>query len=158
MILFISAWEGVLSLNLKTPHCNQMKLVKELPTRLEIIPETIDELFRGVDKSLFSENDSFHIKLCLEEALVNAMKHGNKLDPNLNVELTVETEPKALTITIVNQGEGFDHKSIDDPTKEHNLRKPSGRGVFIIKTHMDQVEFFDQGRGIKMTKFFKKEK
>ena len=131
-----------------------MKIVKKFSTRLEIISQTIDELLGQVDKTLFSENDLFHVKLCLEEALVNAMKHGNKLNSDSSVELTAETDSKRLVITIVDQGDGFDHKNVDDPTKEHNLRKPSGRGVFIIKTHMDKVEFFDQGRGIKMTKFF----
>ena len=133
-----------------------MKFSRELPTRLEIISQTIDELLTQVDKTLFSKDDFFHIRLCLEEALVNAMKHGNKLNPDLNVELTAETDSKGLMITIVDQGDGFDHEDVDDPTKEQNLRKPSGRGVFIVKTHVDQVEFFNQGRGIKMTKFFNK--
>ncbi|MDP8266574.1 MAG: ATP-binding protein [Candidatus Aceula meridiana] len=135
-----------------------MKFSKELPTKLEIIPQVIDELLGQIDESFFGKNDAFHIKLCLEEALVNAMKHGNKLNPDFTVNLAAEADSEALLITIVNQGDGFEHESIDDPTKEHNLRKPSGRGVFIIKTEMDEVEFFDQGRGLKMTKFFNKEK
>ena len=56
---------------------------------------------------------------------------------------------------IENEGEGFDHKDVADPTLEDNLRKLSGRGIFLIKKQMDEVEFFDNGRGIKMKKFLK---
>jgi len=133
-----------------------MIISEKLPSRLEIIPEFIQTFMEKIKHLLLEEGDIFNIKLSLEEALVNAIKHGNKLHPNLSVEVNIEIQDDRLMIEVVDQGEGFDFKSIPDPTNEENLKKLSGRGIFLIRKLMDKVDFFDCGRRIKMIKFLKK--
>jgi len=131
-----------------------MIISEKLPSRLEVIPEFIRESIEKI-KHLTIEEDIFNIRLSLEEALVNAIKHGNRLNPNLSVEVNIETDDDRLTITVKDEGEGFDFNNVTDPTKGRNLKKFSGRGIFLIRNLMDKVDFFDCGRGIKMVKFFK---
>ena len=133
-----------------------MNFVKNITSDLKSIPEIIHDLIDKIKTLPFSEGQVHDIKLSLEEALVNAMKHGNKFDPALLVTVQIGTDSRALVITVADQGQGFDFRSIPDPTKPDNLQKLSGRGVLLIRSHMDEVEYLDSGRKIKMTKFFKK--
>lgn len=132
-----------------------MIIAEKLPSRLETIPEFIASFLEKIKPFHVSDNDIFDIRISLEEALVNAIKHGNQLNAALSVDVSIEIIPARVTITVKNQGKGFDYAKIPNPTKDDNLQKLSGRGVFLIKSLMDAVEFFDCGRGIKMVKFFK---
>jgi len=130
-----------------------MIISEKIPSCLQLIPEFIAALIEKIRP--FSIEKDFNIKLCLEEALINAIRHGNKLDPDLFVNVTIKIDNSCLIIKVVDQGQGFDFGSISDPTEPGHLKKPSGRGIFLIKNLMDEVDFFDCGRGIKMVKFFK---
>jgi serine/threonine-protein kinase RsbW len=132
-----------------------MTLSEKLPSRLELIFEFVNKLIAKIKSLPIEENTIFNIKLSLEEALVNAVKHGNKLNPDLSVEVTLETTDNSLIIKVKDEGKGFDFHNIPDPTQGSNLEKLHGRGIFLIKNLMDEVEFFDCGREIKMIKFFK---
>ena len=133
-----------------------MIIAQKLPSRLESIPQFLEVLIEKIKGSaVLSEEELFNVKLCLEEAIVNAVRHGNKLNPELSVEVIIEAGPDALTLKVINQGEGFDYSKVPDPTKGENFLKTSGRGVFLIKQLMDKVDYFDCGRGIKMIKFLK---
>lgn len=134
-----------------------MIVSETIPSKLEIIPEFISSLLEKIKVLPISEDEIFSIRLSLEEALINAIKYGNKLNQQLWVEINVEFKDKELIIKVKDQGEGFDFKNLPDPTKKDNLKKTFGRGIFLIKKLMDKVEFFDFGRGIKMTKFLKQE-
>jgi serine/threonine-protein kinase RsbW len=133
-----------------------MIITEKLPSRLEMIPEFMASFFEKVKSFSFSDDDIFDIRISLEEALVNAVKHGNKFSDTLTVDVSIEIISDKVAITVKNQGKGFDYAKIPDPTSGNNLAKLSGRGVFLIKSLMDTVEFFDCGRGIKMVKFLKK--
>jgi serine/threonine-protein kinase RsbW len=102
-----------------------------------------------------SEEELFDVRLCLNEALINAIKHGNKFDSNLKVEVRVEVKDGTLTMEVKDQGAGFDFTKIPNPTQEDNIHRNSGRGVFLIKKHVDRVEHFDCGSKIRMVKFLK---
>jgi serine/threonine-protein kinase RsbW len=134
-----------------------MNFSERIFSRLELIPDCIARLEKKIKRLSLSEEDLFDIKLCLQEALVNAVKHGNKFDPSLAVECSVEVSGGRLTIQVRDQGAGFDERAVPSPVHTENLTKTSGRGVYLIKKLMDEVEFFDRGRGVKMTKFFNKE-
>ena len=134
-----------------------MIIQEKIPSRLDAIPEFTLSLLGKLKHLSLKEQEIFNIQLSLEEALVNAVKHGNKLNPNLSAQVSVEAKDGSLIITVIDEGEGFDFKDIPDPTNIDNLQKPSGRGIFLIKKLMDKVEFFDCGRGIKMIKSLKKE-
>ena len=130
-----------------------MYIAKTLPSKFEAIPNFIDEALGLLSKEVNpSEDDVFIIKLALEEAITNAIKHGNKLNPDLTVDITMTCTANVLTICIKNKGQGFDVNKIPDPTKEEGLKRTSGRGVFLVKKLMDEVVFSDEGREIKMVK------
>lgn len=133
-----------------------MTFSEKIPSCLEVIPQFISSVMDKL-RQLLTEEEIFDVKLCFEEALVNAVKHGNKLKADLFVEVVIEVQNRCLTLKVIDQGQGYDYKSIPDPTKPDNLQKLSGRGMFLIKRLMDEVEFFDGGRGIKMIKFLSKE-
>jgi len=132
-----------------------MKIHEKLPSRLELIPSFVNKLLEKL-KPLLLEKDVFNIKLSLEEALVNAVKHGNKLRADLFVEVIAEAEDGVLRIKVKDQGEGFDFNNLPNPTQNDNLQKTSGRGIFLIRNLMDKVEFFDCGKGVEMIKFLRR--
>jgi serine/threonine-protein kinase RsbW len=90
--------------------------------------------------------------VALDEAFVNAVKHGNKNDPTKLVRLGAELSPTEACFTIEDEGEGFDVATIPDPRDPANLFKSSGRGVLLIYNIMDEVEYNAQGNRVKMVK------
>lgn len=97
----------------------------------------------GVD-----EDGSHWIGMAVREAVANAIKHGNKLDVHKKVNATFELQGFELEITISDEGQGFDPEKVSDPLNPKNLMKTSGRGIFYMKTFMDQVSYsFQPGRG-----------
>ena len=98
----------------------------------------------------------FDIRLCLEEALINAMKYGNVLRRDLPVELEVEASPKELRITVEDHGPGFNVKNIADCTEEKNLLRAGGRGVHLMHRLMDEVRYNDKGNRVLLVKYLKK--
>ena len=134
-----------------------MKISKILPSRLDVIPDFLSEVVSHLQKNQIEGQKIFEIRLCLEEALANAIMHGNKLDEKLSVTASMTIGSECIEIDVEDQGQGFDLESVEDPTSEKNLCKLSGRGVFLIKEQMDKVNFFDGGRRLKMIKFLKEE-
>lgn len=105
-----------------------------------------------VAASGFNDQSTFAIKLALEEALINAIKHGNKLDPKKTVTIKAKVTPKVCEIEIEDQGPGFDRKDVPDPTLEENIEKCSGRGILLIEAYMDKAKWDNKGRRLKMVK------
>jgi serine/threonine-protein kinase RsbW len=134
-----------------------MIIEHKLKSDLKVIPEIALSIFKKLQSLAIKEDDLFDIRLALEEALINAARHGNKLDKNKEIYLKVKVLPQSIELEIKDQGNGFDYKKLPLPTDEQNLEKTSGRGVFLIKELMDEVEFLDGGSRIKMVKFVKHE-
>lgn len=137
-------------------RCYAMNLYEKIPTDLKVIPKLIQAITEKIRQLPLDEEQIHDIKLSLQEALVNAIKHGNRLNPNLSVEVSLKSDDSSLIIIVTDQGKGFDFKNISDPTKPDNLQNLFGRGILLIKNHMDNLEFFYGGRSIKMIKFFKR--
>lgn len=104
----------------------------------------------GVDDS-----KAFEIKLCVEEAVRNAIVHGNKSDPRRQVKLSYWIDDGAVNIEIEDEGSGFTPEFVKDPTKDENLTRNSGRGVYLIKKLMDKVEYIGSGNKVRMSKRIK---
>lgn len=100
----------------------------------------------------YSQPEVFAIRLALEEALVNAIKHGNGSDPNKKVSIVYCVGPIELIITIKDEGQGFDPKTIPDPTQPENLERACGRGLMLMSHYMSQVSFSQQGNEVLMIK------
>jgi len=124
-----------------------------IPSDLKQVRVVIDKLQTALEKKNVDKQVLFDMKLVTEEALVNAIKHGNGLDESKVVRVDIETDAEKIEISIEDQGEGFDYKKIPNPTKDENLEKTSGRGVFLIKQIMDEVRFNKPGNCITMIKY-----
>jgi serine/threonine-protein kinase RsbW len=94
------------------------------------------------------EDGSHWIGMAVREAVANAIKHGNKLDVRKKVNATLQLRGAELQIRVSDEGEGFDPTKVGDPLNPQNLMKTSGRGIFYMKTFMDQVQYsFHPGEG-----------
>lgn len=93
------------------------------------------------------------IPLALTEALVNAVKHGNDEAADKRVGLSVDIDVDGVTMTVWDEGEGFDPASIPESIRPEDILKESGRGIFLIRAYMDEVEFSEDGRRIRMKKY-----
>src|SRR3954469_12500587 len=99
------------------------------PSRLGEIRHVQDTIMDAVAANAFGEDDTFAIKLSLEESLINAVKHGNKFDEAKTVDVEARISRDTVEIDIEDQGPGFDPKNVPDPTLDENLEKCSGRGI-----------------------------
>ena len=100
----------------------------------------------GVD-----EDDLMKIGMAVRESMVNAVVHGNRYNANKKVRFAVATEPERFRVQIADEGEGFDFESVPDPLAPENLLKTSGRGIFLIKAFMDEVNFRQLHPGTELT-------
>ena len=111
------------------------------------------QILKEVERQGFNPNSLFATRLALEEALVNAIKHGNKLDPNKRVIVEAKVSAQRVEIEIEDQGPGFDRASVPDPTAEENLCKCSGRGILLIEAYMNSVSWSRGGRRVRMVRY-----
>ncbi len=100
----------------------------------------------------FSEKEIFGIRLALEEALVNAIKHGNNFDRNKKVHVAYTVDHERFDIRITDQGRGFDPEDVPDPTAVENLERPCGRGLMLMRYYMTDVAFTNNGNSVEMYK------
>jgi len=110
------------------------------------------QILDQVQQCGFDGDAVFAIKLALEEALINAIKHGNKLDPKKKVKIEALVSPVCAEIVIEDQGPGFNRSAVPDPTAEENLTKCSGRGLLLMETYMSKVNYSKKGRRVHMVK------
>ncbi len=113
---------------------------------VQVIAEHLCET-HGVD-----EDGSHWVGMAVREAVANAIKHGNKLDSRKKVFASFHLEDETLAINITDQGAGFDPSKVQDPLNPRNLMKTSGRGIFYMKTFMDEVDYsFSPSGGTSLT-------
>lgn len=124
----------------------------ELPSAISPMHVVLDYLMKRVAKLGVINPEQSNLFVALDEAFVNAVKHGNKFDANKLVRITAEVSKEEAKFTIEDEGEGFDVKNIPDPLDPENLFKTSGRGVLFIYNIMDEVEYNDRGNRLTMVK------
>ena len=130
-----------------------------LPRSQQVNLRTITEaslLLRQVLEELrplgYSEKELFGIRLAVEEAVVNAVKHGNKSDPSKIVRIRYQACSKQFLIEIQDEGRGFDPDGLPDPLSPENLERPGGRGVFLIRHYMSWVQYSETGNAVTLCK------
>ena len=128
------------------------KIEFELPSDVALMNGVLQYLLERVAKMGVISPEASNLFVALDEAFVNAVKHGNKNDPTKLVRVGAELSPKEACFTIEDEGEGFDVQTIPDPRDPANLFKSSGRGVLLIYNIMDEVEYNAQGNRVKMVK------
>ena len=124
-----------------------------LPSELERIREAEGEVLGRLGELGYGEDDRFAVRLALEEALVNAMKHGNRMDASRRVRVAYRASAEQVEIHVADEGEGFDPAQVPDPTADENLSKPSGRGIMLMRCYMDEVTYVCEGREVHMVKY-----
>lgn len=107
--------------------------------------------FEMAGKWGFDEDAQHHIAMAVREAAVNAVLHGNAYDPTKKFFIAYEMSPERLVITVTDQGKGLDPSSIPDPLAPENLLKTSGRGIFLIRSFMDEVTIKNLDPGTEIT-------
>ncbi len=128
------------------------KIEFELPSDLALMNGVLEYLQERVAKLGLIRPERSNLFVALDEAFVNAVKHGNKNDLTKLVKITAELSPKEASFTVEDEGEGFDIREIPDPCDPENLFRTSGRGVLLIYNIMDEVEYNAQGNRVKMIK------
>ncbi len=101
-----------------------------------------------VERCRFCEEARFAIKLALEEALCNAVRHGNRNDASKKVTVRYAVTPEMAVVIVRDEGSGFIPDEIPDPTSVDRLPRPDGRGIMLLRAYMDKVEFRDHGREV----------
>ena len=131
------------------------KYFMEIPSEDRNIRKVSSEILKSLSPYKVDEHRLFDIKLCVEEAVRNAIVHGNKSDKKLHVKINYWIDAYRLNVEVEDEGPGFDPGLIPDPTKNSNIIKESGRGVCLIRKLMDSVRFNHKGNKISMVKNLK---
>jgi serine/threonine-protein kinase RsbW len=105
---------------------------------IEVAERALNEL---CDQVGVEDEELYWIVTALREGLANAVRHGNKAEPERKVRVDCTIENRTVTIRIEDEGEGFDPENVPDPTDPENLLRPSGRGIFYMQQFMNRVEF-----------------
>ena len=132
-------------------YTNEKNIIK-IPSDIRNLRKVSSEILGSISSYKIDESGIFNIRLCVEEAVKNAIVHGNRSNKKLSVRVSYWINDDKLTIEVEDEGAGFDHERLPDPTADENLLRTSGRGVYLIKRLMDEVEYNQNGNKIRMTK------
>jgi serine/threonine-protein kinase RsbW len=105
-----------------------------------------------VDRLNYRECAAFAIKLSVEEALINAIKHGNRYDPKKKVRIEATITPAQAEITIEDEGAGFNRAAVPDPRADENLHRLHGRGILLMEAYMSEVQWTRGGRRVRLVR------
>jgi len=126
----------------------KLKIVSDLTEAAKVVNTIVDQA-----QSLgYDDAARFAIRLAMDEALANAIKHGNANDPTRTVEIEYSINSDRVTISICDEGCGFNPEAVPDPTLDENIERPHGRGVMLMKAYMTSVEYNPQGNCVVMSR------
>ena len=131
-----------------------------VPSRLEEMAAVHALVEEAIKEYRLTEDLAHWIELTISESMINAIQHGNKCDPAKTATLKISLDGNAIEVIVEDQGKGFKLDDIADPTNVENLLKPSGRGILIIRSFMDQVDLSKSENGgsrLRMVKHLPKE-
>ena len=123
-----------------------------ISTEPKLLPDIEDAIQTKLNECNFGQRSAFAVRLAVEEAVINAMKHGNHMDKAKTVTIRWAIDDRRAVIVVEDEGEGFDPAAVPDPTEDENLEMPHGRGLVLIRAYMDEVLFNEKGNQITMIK------
>ena len=126
------------------------------PSRIEAVDEAAAAVAQFMNRLGIGEDIAFGVDMAVREAVTNAVVHGNKLDHAKEIGLKLRNTPGVFEISVHDQGSGFDPNAVPDPTKDENILKTSGRGVFFMRNFMDQVDWSAAPEGGTRVRMIKK--
>jgi serine/threonine-protein kinase RsbW len=132
----------------------------EMPVRRSIAvesrPSAFEAWWRDVLSALeahgFTQDDIFAVHLALEEAFLNAVKHGNRMNPAKKVMIDYAVDREQVEVCMTDEGKGFDPRRVPDPRVGENLYRPAGRGLLLIHSYMHTVEYNERGNSLRMVR------
>jgi serine/threonine-protein kinase RsbW len=124
--------------------------VEDSPKRRHKLTEEVLDAMRARD---YPDGALFSVQLALEEAMINAICHGNKMNNSKKLVLRYDVDDERVMVQVEDQGRGFDYKNLPDPCAPENLERPAGRGVMLMRTYMDSVEYSHGGCVVTMAKY-----
>ena len=128
---------------------DEIELSLAVPSDLGLVGEAVELLARHCDTGVLSPRRlQFNLRIALAETLANAIAYGNRGDRSKPVDVCVTIAPDGLTIVVTDAGEGFDPAAVPDPTTPENLERDEGRGLFVLRHLVDQIEFNDKGNRV----------
>lgn len=139
---------GSLQQDMSTTHHFNETIASDL-TEAERIQERIVGMLEALE---FPPRDVFGMRLALEEAIVNAIKHGNGMDPEKSLRVSVDVDSERVVVEIEDEGPGFNPRDVPDPTAAENIERPGGRGIMLMRAFMSSVEFNEAGNLVRLEK------
>ena len=124
----------------------------EIPSIYAQAKKAEDGIIAAARTHGYGEEDIFALQLSLEEALSNAIRHGNKQDPDKSITIRYYVNRDRIDIYIADEGTGFNPIKVPDPTTAENLESPHGRGILLMRAYMNLVEYNDMGNVIHIVK------
>jgi serine/threonine-protein kinase RsbW len=121
-----------------------------MPSRRDAIEAAQQAVLAALHRFGYDAAGAFAVRLAMEEALNNAIRHGNKEDPSRTITMDCEIDHAQAMLDIRDQGEGFDPASVPDPTAEENLDIPAGRGLMLMRSFMADVSIHPPGNRVTM--------
>jgi serine/threonine-protein kinase RsbW len=120
------------------------------------IAGTRRRILSDLENNSFNQEDIFAVHLALEEAFLNAIKHGNKMDRRKEIKVDYSISTEKIEISMTDEGNGFDPNAVPDPRRGENLYKTEGRGLFLMRAYMDIVEYNKSGNRVRMVRYKEK--
>jgi len=134
------------------------ELILELPNDIRSIEHAVEYVMRHCSSCCdFARRLNLNFRVGLTEALSNAMLYGNGSDPQKRVRVEVTVRVEEVAVRVTDQGEGFDPTLVPDPTLPDNISKSGGRGIFLMKSLMDEVRFNERGDSVTLVLRFEGE-
>jgi serine/threonine-protein kinase RsbW len=115
--------------------------IKEIPSDPEVLPMAEDYILGIAKENNLNEDKFNNLTLAFSEAAANSIVHGNKSDKSKIVKITVKVDDENMTISLLDQGEGFDVDEVPDPTKPENILKDHGRGIHIMRSFLSDLTY-----------------
>ncbi len=139
-------------------------MASEAPINCSIVVESkssavVDvckQILSGLEEHDFDKDDMFAVHLTLEEAFLNAVKHGNNNDPTKKIKIDYSVDSDKIEISITDEGSGFEPEAVVDPRFGTGLYEPGGRGLLLMNSYMDIVKYNDQGNSVYMLRYKEK--
>jgi serine/threonine-protein kinase RsbW len=121
----------------------------EFPSRVDLLRTVVSEVVEACERLAFAgPRATLNLKVCLGEALANAILYGNRQDPGKRVRVQAEFRPGEVVVTVTDEGPGFDPGAVEDPTRPENLGRSHGRGLFLLRSLADEVRFNEAGNSV----------
>jgi serine/threonine-protein kinase RsbW len=124
----------------------------EIPSRVEFLDGILNYLTERLIRMGIIEHQNSNVVIALDEAIVNAIKHGNQYDETKSVSIVADLTAREARFTITDQGPGFNPEDVPDPCAPENLLRASGRGLLLIRNIMDETCYNERGNSLTMVK------